>query len=283
MIDRLSSLLNRFELRARVFRGGGLSGTESFEGGGEECHLHLVRGGSMVLTSTTLGRHVIVTPGAVFLRHPRSYRLDSGEGDTAEVISAAFELGLGDENPLLRSLPGILSIPFTCVPSLEAVQEALFAEYDARACGYAAVVDRLAEVLVIQLLRFAIRRQLVESGSLAGLADTRLAKALTAMHADPSQEWTLELMARMAGMSRSRFAAAFTDTVGMPPGEYLAQWRIGLAKRLLRRGFALKLVALEVGYGSASALTRAFTHGVGLTPTQWLAGQRELLADSQVG
>jgi AraC-like DNA-binding protein len=103
------------------------------------------------------------------------------------------------------------------------------------------------------------------------------------MHADPSQEWTLELMARMAGMSRSRFAAAFTDTVGMPPGEYLAQWRIGLAKRLLRRGFALKLVALEVGYGSASALTRAFTHGVGLTPTQWLAGQRELLADSQVG
>jgi AraC-like DNA-binding protein len=273
MIDRLSSLLSRFELRARVFRGGDLRGAESFESDGEECHLHLVRGGSMVLTSTPLGRHVIAKPGAVFLRRPASYRLDSGVGDAAEVVSAAFELGLGDENPLLRSLPEILSIPFTCVPSLEAVQEALFAECHERACGHAAVVDRLAEVLVIQLLRFAIRRQLVESGSLAGLADARLAKALTAMHADPSQEWTLELMASIAGMSRSRFAASFTGTVGIPPGEYLAQWRIGLAKKLLRRGLPVKQVALDVGYGSASALTRAFTHGVGITPTQWLAGQ----------
>ncbi|APR34199.1 AraC family transcriptional regulator [Paraburkholderia sp. SOS3] len=281
MIDRLSSLLSRFELRARVFRGGGLRGSESFDGDGEECHLHLVRGGSIVLTSAPLGQHVIAMPGAVFLRRPGSYRLDSGEGETADVVSAAFELGLGDENPLLRSLPGILSIPFSCVPSLEAVQEALFAECHERACGHAAVVDRLAEVLVIQLLRFAIRRQLVESGSLAGLADARLSKALTAMHSDPSQEWTLELMAGIAGMSRSRFAAAFTDTVGIPPGEYLTQWRIGLAKRLLRRGLAVKLVALEVGYGSASALTRAFTHGVGLTPTQWLAGQREF-ASGQV-
>jgi AraC-like DNA-binding protein len=275
MIDRLSSLLTRFELRARVFRGGSLRGTERFQGRGEECHLHLMRGGSMVLTCAALGRHVIDKPGAVFLRRPRSYQLDSGVSDTVNVVSAAIDFGAGDESPLLRSLPEVLSIPLTCVSSLEAVQQALFAECDEHACGHAAVVDRLTEVLVIQLLRFAISRQLVESGSLAGLSDPRLAKALTAMHSDPSQEWTLELMASTAGMSRSRFAASFAGTVGIPPGEYLAQWRIGLAKTLLRRGLSVKQIALETGYGSASALTRAFVHGAGLTPTQWLAEQRK--------
>jgi AraC-like DNA-binding protein len=75
-------------------------------------------------------------------------------------------------------------------------------------------------------------------------------------------------------MSRSRFAARFTQVVGLPAGEYLARWRVGLAKGLLRRGRPVKQVAIEVGYGSASAFARVFAQVVGQTPSGWLARPR---------
>ena len=106
---------------------------------------------------------------------------------------------------------------------------------------------------------------------MAGLADPRLAKALNAVHAEPARPWTLQSLAAVAGMSRARFAAHFARTVGVPPGDYLAGWRLALARKSLRRGQALKQVAHEVGYASASALARAFTQRFGRTPTQWLA------------
>jgi AraC-like DNA-binding protein len=275
MDDRLSSLLTRFELRARVCHGDGMRGAKNFTVSDNGCHLHLVRGGSLVVTGAALGRHVIAKPSAVILSRPVAYRLDSDDHDLPGVVSAVIEFGSGDENPILRSLPTPLVIPLACVPSLDAIQQVLFVEAHERACGHDAVVGRLTEVLVIQLLRSAMRGQLVERGSLAGLSDPRLGKTLTAVHLNPADNWTLESMASIAGMSRSRFAASFTDIVGIAPGEYVAQWRIGLAKSLLRRGRAVKEVALEVGYGSASALTRAFARNVGLTPTQWFARQRE--------
>jgi AraC-like DNA-binding protein len=71
-------------------------------------------------------------------------------------------------------------------------------------------------------------------------------------------------------MSRARFAVRFKNIVGKTPGQYLAEWRLGLAQSLLRRGKPIKLIADEVGYSSASALSRAFTALRGVSPSQWL-------------
>ncbi len=70
-------------------------------------------------------------------------------------------------------------------------------------------------------------------------------------------------------MSRSVFAAAFRDTVGITPGHYLREWRIGLAQQALRRGRPLKAVAADVGYGSEAALSRAFRASTGRSPREW--------------
>jgi AraC-like DNA-binding protein len=91
------------------------------------------------------------------------------------------------------------------------------------------------------------------------------------MHAEPSRNWSLEELAATAGMSRARFAVRFRDTVGMTPGSYLGEWRLGVAQSLLRKGKPVQLVADIVGYGSASALSRAFRAQVGLSPTEWLS------------
>jgi AraC-like DNA-binding protein len=124
------------------------------------------------------------------------------------------------------------------------------------------VVDRLVEVLVIQLLRHAIAERLVDAGIMAGLSDARLAKAISALHDAPARAWTLEAMASVAGMSRARFAAHSAHTVSMPPGDYITGWRLGLARRLLRRGLAVKLVAVDAGCANPGAFGRVFLQRV---------------------
>jgi AraC-like DNA-binding protein len=74
-------------------------------------------------------------------------------------------------------------------------------------------------------------------------------------------------------MSRSVFADTFRDTIGCTPGAYLQSWRVSLAQQSLRRGRALKMIAIEVGYGSEAALSRAFKAHSGVTPRKWRQAQ----------
>jgi AraC-like DNA-binding protein len=272
MSDRLSALLQRFELRARVFHSGALCGVAEFDGGAGVGHLHLVRRGPLGVTDAQ-GRHNIVSePSVLFFPRAGAHRLDAGMPGGADVVCASIDFGVGDENPLLRGLPALLCVPLAQMPGLDLAQQLLFSEAQAGRCGHSAVVDRLTEVLVIQLLRHAMAHQLVDSGVMAGLADPRLAKAISALHGDPARAWNLEAMAALAGMSRARFSAHFTRTVGTSPGDYLTGWRLGLARTLLRKGLAIKQVAADVGYASPGAFGRVFQQRLGTTPTRWQQG-----------
>ena len=107
---------------------------------------------------------------------------------------------------------------------------------------------------------------------LAGLSHPRLRKALVAMHEQPAHDWSLEALAAMAGMSRSVFANTFRDAVGCTPGAYLQSWRVRLAQQALVQGRPLKTIALDVGYGSEAALSRAFKAQCGMPPREWRQG-----------
>jgi len=146
----------------------------------------------------------------------------------------------------------------------------MFDEAFAEHSGKQAVLDRLCEVLMIRLLRHCIEHGLTQGGTLAGLADRRLAKPLTAIHENPAGDWSLSAMAALADMSRARFAVRFREVTGQTPADYLASWRLMAAQRLLIQGLQLKHIAYDVGYGSASALTRAFVRKLGSSPTAWL-------------
>jgi AraC-like DNA-binding protein len=271
MADRLSALLARFELRARVFCVGPLRGVSWFEERPAMAHLHLLRHGAVAMTDARAEVSVLDEPGVLFLARPMAHRLEARHPAGAELVCATVDFGAGDENPLLRALPPCLVVPLSRLGGLELTQQLLFAEAFGRRCGHDAVVDRLAEVLLIQVLRYAIEQQLVDGGLMAGLADPRLHRALAAVHAEPARAWTLSSMAAAAGMSRARFAAHFTRCVGVPPGEYLTGWRLGLARALLRRGVPVKQVACDVGYASASALGRVFARRLGSSPGAWVA------------
>jgi AraC-like DNA-binding protein len=273
-IDRLTGLLHRFGLHARVLHSGALSGPLDFEQRQGVSHLHLLRQGALEVPDPGGGGVHLRQPSAVF--YPQSWRHRIvADASGAEVLSAAIDFGSGDENPLLRGLPAMMCLPLSEMPSLDATLGILFVEATARRCGHSTVLDRLTEVLFVQLLRYAIERQLIQGGVVAGLADARLARALTAMHDNPAHDWSLASLAAKAGMSRSRFAARFAAVVGVPAMEYLTRWRIGVAQGLLRRGQPPKVVAQEVGYARSSTFGRAFAHAVGTTPTAWLRARED--------
>lgn len=131
------------------------------------------------------------------------------------------------------------------------------------------VLQRLLEVLLIEALRSSPGID-VSSGLMRGLADDRLAVAIRRMHADPRQHWTIEQLAREAGLSRSVFFERFKKLVGITPMEYLSDWRIALAKNILQRGMGgLEAIADRVGYSSASAFSVAFARSAGMPPMQY--------------
>lgn len=269
MADRLSALLQRFELSARVLQGGVLRGEVRYAGARGGGLLHVLREGSLELLDARGRRLRLDEPSLLFFPNAASHRLRADDAAGAELVSAAVDFGIGDENPLLRAMPVRLVVPLAQLPELALTHQLLVAEALGRRCGHDAVINRLTEVLVVQLLRHAIEQRLVDGGVMAGLADARLHKAIAAVHAEPAQAWTLDSMAAVAGMSRARFAAHFAQRVGVPPGEYLTGWRLGLARTLLRRGLPVKQVAAEVGYASASALGRVFSQRLGRSPTAW--------------
>lgn len=273
MADRLSALLARFELRARVFHGGPLCDVARFEARRGTGHLHLLRHGTLALTDAQAQVTVVEEPSVLFVARPMAHRLDARSPAGAELVCATVDFD--DENPLLRALPPCLVVPLARLPGLDLTQQLLFAEALRPRCGHDAVVNRLTEVLLIQMLRYAIEQQRVDGGLMAGLADPRLHRALAAVHAEPAQAWTLSSLAAVAGMSRARFAAHFTRRVGVPPGEYLTGWRLELARSLLRRGLPVKQVAADVGYASASALGRVFARRLGSSPGAWVAREAD--------
>ena len=134
--------------------------------------------------------------------------------------------------------------------------------------GRSLVLDRLLEVLLIEALRY--RQGAIEGadrGLLAGLADAKLGKALRLMHGDAQRPWTVATLAGAIGMSRSAFAARFTQIIGIPPIDYLANWRMTLAKQALASSkLPMTEIAEMAGYQSVSAFSTGFKRATGFSP-----------------
>ena len=149
------------------------------------------------------------------------------------------------------------------------------AEARERRPGGETVITRLADVLVIHAIRGWIEQDsAAQSGWLAALRDRQIGRALTLIHRDPARPWTLGLLASEVAMSRSAFAARFSELVGLPAMQYVARWRMHLATTWLRdNDTGLGELASRFGYRSEAAFSRAFKRVVGMSPGA--AGCRE--------
>ena len=137
--------------------------------------------------------------------------------------------------------------------------------------GASGVLSKLGELMFVELVRQYLETLPEESkGWLAGLRDPQVGRALNLLHEQPMRAWTLEVLAKETGMSRSSLAERFTTFVGTPPMQYLQKWRLQMAaSRLLEAGSNIATIASEIGYESEAAFSRAFKKTVGLPPAEW--------------
>jgi AraC-like DNA-binding protein len=174
-------------------------------------------------------------------------------------------------NPLLTALPRVMHIQNHASGALGAYFRAALAESKGSRMGGACMLGRISELMFVDAVRRHLEALPAERTNwLSGLRDQYVGRALMALHANPSRDWTLELLAQEAALSRSAFAERFVTFVGQPPMQYLTAWRMQLATNYLRTANeSISSIAGRVGYESEAAFSRAFKKSLGSPPSEW--------------
>jgi len=178
-------------------------------------------------------------------------------------------------NPLVSMLPPLIQLRAAAQGKpaswLAPLLQVVALESRAARLGSDAVLARLSDVFVVQAIRAHLAElPLSERGWLRALADARLGAALQLIHQHPEAHWTVAQLARRVGLSRSSFAARFSELVGEPPLAYATRWRMHYAQRLLRASSdGVARIAERVGYKAEPAFSRAFKRFVGLAPGEF--------------
>lgn len=138
------------------------------------------------------------------------------------------------------------------------------------------IVDKLTEVLTLQILTRYISEHKEATGFLAALSDRRVLRALALLHREPARDWSLASLGMECGMSRATLTRHFEASVGLSPTAYLMNWRLTKAYSLVKHSTAtLEQIAESVGFSSARTLNKAFRRHYGRTPSK-LRHQRNL-------
>lgn len=268
-MDRLSPVFSHFAPSARVFHSGPKCKVTVFDESEGVGHIHLLRSGRLSVANRTAGEEVISEPSVLFYPRPCHHRFTPLDEQGAQLLCASVDLGGRAANPLLSTLPDFMVIPLREVENLKGALDLMFSEAFTDHCGRQIALDRLMEYFLILLLRHVMESGQLPSGPLSALGDPRLARAITAIHQKPELPWTVEDLACEAGMSRARFAVYFRDRVGTTPLDYLTDWRLSVARTLLKQGKPVNAVSRRVGYHSPAAFSRVFTRKLGVAPREW--------------
>jgi AraC-like DNA-binding protein len=205
--------------------------------------------------------------GPVILEH-------GGEGEVTTLVSGIFAFGDQRLNPLVAALPRVIHVrrsEGTAVSWLETTLRYLADEAATQLPGSGAVTARLADILFIQAVRAHLALHPSQAkGWLKGMTDPAIGRTLASMHSAPAKAWSVEILARDAGMSRSGFAARFKALVGEGPIEYLTRWRMHeAADRLLTTRMTIVQIAEGAGYCSEVAFSKAFKKWAGVPPASY--------------
>ncbi|GGX09068.1 AraC family transcriptional regulator [Pigmentiphaga litoralis] len=222
-----------------------------------------------------IARHAVGEHGDA----PLVFETGSGE-PRIELFSAHLWLSAYGRDTVMRLLPPLIHVADAASPSvgpLAAMMQTLVDETLAQQPGWKLSAARMADLLLVHVLRAHLARTgMQHAGWLRGLTDPSIARALMAIHRAPDQPWTLDSLAREAGMSRTRFAARFRERVDVSPVQYLATHRLTLAAdRLAQGGQRVSEVARQLGFTSDKVFARAFTRWAGVTPGAYGTGQRK--------
>jgi AraC-like DNA-binding protein len=190
----------------------------------------------------------------------------------ATIVCGFLGCDLQPFNPLIAALPRLMHLRATEDDAWigRFTQQAVI-ESHARRPGGEAMLARMSEMMFVNAVRrYADRLPAQSEGWLAGLRDRFVGRTLALMHEQHAKAWTIDELGQQIGLSRSALHEHFVRFIGVPPMQYLSQWRMQVAARLLLDTRAtVAAIALDVGYDSEAAFARAFKRLVGKPPAAW--------------
>jgi AraC-like DNA-binding protein len=209
-----------------------------------------------------------ISPEYLSERYAQYQRGGDGPGTRLVCVTARFDDALAQR--LLSMLPPAIHVKSSSADQEWMHQTVQFIAAEAKNLrpGGETIITRLADVLVIQAIRWCIEHEHVpRRGWLGGMQDARIGQVITLIHQRPEHPWSLASLAQQVGMSRSALSARFKDLVGDSVMHYLAAWRMHVALTSLRQDRVdLGQLAERVGYQSETAFNRAFRRHIGEPP-----------------
>lgn len=186
------------------------------------------------------------------------------------LLCGTFNYDSSMDHPFLKSLPCFIHLRSDQFPELDWLRSLIGVvaqEAKQTSPGSSVVVDRLTEVLFIQLLRVYMQQNKLEEGYLSALHDSKIGKALNLIHNEQHATCTVNTLADAAALSRSAFTERFTRLVGESPKSYLINWRMQKAKKNLKEGnLVMQDIAEHAGYASEAAFSKAFKQMFHISP-----------------
>ena len=254
-----------------------LSGTLFLALDGEDI-LELPKGGvalvppgvGQTMAGSAAAAHVFAPAETCRRRSDGLLHYDATMGETGSVLVACGQIKAdiaGSFGPF-DGLRHAICSELGDVPLVRRAFETMLEETDTPVLGSRGLVGALMKSCLI----LALRRHAQKHGSrqtLPGLFDhPSLARAVAGVIDDPAATHTLNQLARTAGMSRSKFAKVFAETMAATPMEFVARTRLDQARNLLiSTDLPVSTIATRVGFGSRSHFSRAFRDRFGLDPS----------------
>jgi AraC-like DNA-binding protein len=191
---------------------------------------------------------------------------------TNTVLCGSFAYDQSIKHPFLNDLPCFIHIEASQTPELEWLRDlvkVLSNEARNPSPGSSLIVDRLTEILFIQLMRHHMQHSMRDMGYMAALKDAQIGKALNLIHGEQEAVLTVERLADAVALSRTGFSEKFSKMVGIPAKSYLLNWRMQRAKMHLQdSNTKMVTVAENAGYASEASFSKAFKSFFSLTPGQ---------------
>jgi AraC-like DNA-binding protein len=258
----------------------------------------VLQAGDLVLIPNGRGHTLRSEPGTIApdvmsLEHEFRNRYailrHGGGGTSTTLVCGAVRLDHPAAHHIVPLLPTVIHVQPGTGPQGEWIQSTLrliAAEAASMRPGGEAVLTRLSDILVIQALREWIEHDpAAQRGWLGALRDRQIGRAISLIHRNPARDWTVASLANELAMSRSAFAARFTELVEEPAMRYVTRWRMQVARVwLVEDGATVADVAGRLGYQSEAAFSRAFKRVVGVSPgAVAAAGNRVVLPETGPG
>jgi AraC-like DNA-binding protein len=214
-------------------------------------------------------------------RHDLTTMQAGGGGEVARFVCGFMACDPILGQPILNGLPSAFKVNLRTERAAHWLENSILHLVEECGSGYAGsdvLLAKLSEALFIDTLRRYVDNLPSEDvGWLAGARDPIVGKSLALLHAKAQHPWTIAVLAKEVGISRSALVERFTRYVSQPPIAYLIRWRLQLAARALAatsRGVAE--IAADVGYESEAAFNRAFKRAFGLPPARYRREHRTI-------